>query len=288
MTFCSKCGKALEEGAVFCPACGTRVQSAQASAAPAGDIPHQDPPRRATPPVGRQAPRPSGAPVTPPPVQPSYGGGGWQSAPGQPSGAQYGGTARPRTGLNAAGIILLVAAALMLVLWLTGSTLINTMYTMPATLVFLILGVMCLVLARSPKQLRGILGKAAGISQSAFAALCVALAIALPVLLFVTRLAPGSALLGTWIPEGYDMSDRYSASLEFTLDSKFTMYDGDQRVTGTWTYVGDSLTLTPDALSALTVGGMGSVTLSVDVSGDWMQMRMPFTSDEGVGLYRAP
>ena len=26
----------------------------------------------------------------------------------------------------------------------------------------------------------------------------------------------------------------------------------------------------------------------LDVSGDWMQMRMPFTSDEGVGLYRAP
>ncbi len=62
--FCSRCGGALVEGAVFCPACGTPVPAAPIIAAPVATAPAQYPPP--VPPPTAYAP--IGAPIAVPPA----------------------------------------------------------------------------------------------------------------------------------------------------------------------------------------------------------------------------
>ena len=149
-------------------------------------------------------------------------------------------------------------------------------YSLPAAIALFILAVMFLVLAWSPREARGLLGKAAGLSQGAFAGICVALAIVLPVLGEAGGILPQEyKLVGTWRVMGED-----SIVLELERDSFTARAIGETSISGSWSYKDGMLTLSPSLFS-----GEEPIVGSVQLMGNMMTFGV--LGDDTVLMYRA-
>lgn len=150
-------------------------------------------------------------------------------------------------------------------------------YSLPAAIALFILAVMFLVLAWSPREARGLLGKAAGLSQGAFAGICVALAIVLPVLGEAGGILPQEyKLVGTWRMVG----EEESVVLVLERDSFTVRAIGETTISGSWSYKDGMLTLSPSLFS-----GEEPIVGSVQLMGNMMTFGV--LGDDTVLMYRA-
>ena len=175
-----------------------------------------------------------------------------------------------RAGMLIMGLLCLAAMAVALIKPSISA------YSLPAAIALAILGIMFLVLAWSPKEAPGLLGKAAGISKGAFAGVCVALAIVVPTVGEAGGILPQEyKLVGTWRMAGEEelillKLDRGS----FTISSP-----GEETITGSWSYQDDILTLSPSLFS-----GEEPITGRAQLLGKMMTFSV--MGDETVLFYR--
>lgn len=134
-------------------------------------------------------------------------------------------------------------------------------YSLPAAIALFILAVMFLVLAWSPREARGLLGRAAGLSQGAFAGLLVALAIVVPVVGEAGGILPQEyKLIGTWQVVGEE-----AIVLELERGSFTVRAAGESVISGSWSYEDGMLTLSPSLFS-----GEDPIVGSVQLMGNMM------------------
>lgn len=195
---------------------------------------------------------------------------GQQPPYGAASGPQYPARRQVRVGMLSAGLICLIA----MVVALFKPSIIP--YSLPLAIALAILGIMFLVLAWSPKEAPGLLGKAAGMSKGAFAGVCIALAIVIPAVGEAGGLLPQEyKLMGTWRLAGEE--EMILLKLErgsFTISRL-----GDESISGSWSYQDDILTLSPSLFS-----GEEPITGRAQLLGKMMTFSV--MGDETVLFYR--
>ena len=249
MKFCPMCGCQLPDEAVFCGSCGASLQE-EVPTAPAYQYP---------PDPGYQQPY-----------------SGYQPGPGyqQPYTAGPAMPARRKVRAN-----MLVAALLCIVGAVVAFVKPNIIpYSLPAAIALAVLAVMFLVLAWSPKEAHGLLGKPSGMSKGAFAGLLVALAIVVPAIGEAGGILPQDyKLIGSWRVAG----EMELLVMDLERGSFSIRHDREEYISGTWSYKDDVLTLTPNLFS-----GEEPITGSVQLLGDMMTYNV--LGDETILFYRYP
>ena len=149
-------------------------------------------------------------------------------------------------------------------------------YSLPAAIALFILAVMFLVLAWSPREARGLLGRATGLSQGAFVGLLVALAIVIPVVGEAGEILPQEyKLIGTWRMAGEDRG----LLLKLERGSFTVSAPGENAVSGKWSYKGGVLILTPSLFS-----GEEPIMGTAQLIGNMMTFSIP--DEDAILLYR--
>ena len=247
MKFCPMCGCQLPDEAVFCGSCGAGLQE-EVPTAPAYQYP---------PDPGYQQPY-----------------SGYQPGYQQPYTAGPAMPVRRKVRAN-----MLVAALLCIVGAVVAIVKPNIIpYSLPAAIALAILAVMFLVLAWSPKEAHGLLGKPAGMSKGAFVGLLVALAIVIPTIGEAGGILPQDyKLIGSWRMAG----ETEPIVMELERGSFSIRHDREEYISGTWSYKDDMLTLTPNLFS-----GEEPITGSVQLLGDMMTYNV--LGDETILFYRYP